>query len=157
MYRHAETGLELPNFIGAYQRGQIGSYPASSCQTGIAVPYHSPAAEGTVFVRPLGSDSRETASDLIEENLNLVKAMEANGKYTNVTIFRSSGVDERPGWQKAGFTCKSNNSFLASLIFCSVQRGYAFKIRITARNLSEEVNSFVKAVQELIDNFAARS
>jgi hypothetical protein len=151
MYRHSETRLELPDTIGSYKQGQIGSYPTSSGQTGIAIPYHAPDAEGTVFIRPLGPDSRETASDLIEENLNLVKAMEASGKYSNVTAYRSSGIDERPGWERAGFTTKSNNSILVSLIFCSVQRGYAFKVRVTARNLTEEVKAFVAAIQQLID------
>jgi hypothetical protein len=152
MYRHTGTGIELPDTIGPYQQGQIGSYPTSTGQTGIAIPYHAPGVEGTIFIRPLESHSRETAADLIEENLNLVKTMEANGKYTNVTTYRSSGVDERPGWERAGFTTKSDSSFLVSLIFCSVQRGYAFKVRITARNLSEQINAFVQAVQKLIDN-----
>jgi hypothetical protein len=155
MYRHSETGIELPDNVGSYKLGQIGSYPTSSGQTGVAVPYHAPGAEGTVFIRPLGPDSPETASDLIEENLNLVKAMEANGKYSNVTTFRSSRVDERPGWERAGFTTKSNDSILLSLIFCSVQRGYAFKVRVTASNLSEELKAFISAVQELIDEALA--
>jgi hypothetical protein len=152
MYRHSDTGLELPDNIGSYKQGQIGSYPTSSGQTGIAIPYHSPDAEGTVFIRPLAPGSPETATDLIEENLSLVKSMEEAKKYTNVTVYRSSGVEERPGWQRAGFTTMSEGSILASLIFCSVQRGYAFKVRITARNLSDEVKDFVKAVQELIDH-----
>jgi hypothetical protein len=152
MYHHIETGIKLPDAIGPYQQGQTGSYPTSSGQTGIAIPYHASGVEGTIFIRPLGPDSRETASDLIEENLNLVKAMEETGKYTNVTAYRSSGVDERPGWQRAGFTSKSDNSFMVSLIFCTVQRGYAFKVRITTRLLTDGVNAFVKAVQELIDN-----
>jgi hypothetical protein len=155
MYRHSESGIELPDSIGSYQQGQIGSYLTSSGQTGMAIPYHAPGAEGTVFIRPLGPDSRETTSDLIEENLSLVKAMETNGKYTNVTTYRSSGVDERLSWEKAGFTAKSDDSFLVSLIFCSVQRGFAFKIRITARSLSAEVNAFVQTLQELIDNAPA--
>jgi hypothetical protein len=155
MYRHSETGLELPDTIGTYKQGQIGSYPTSSGQTGVAIPFHAPGAEGTVFIRPLAPRSPETASDLIEENLNLVKAMEANGKYSAVTTYRSSGVDERPGWERAGFTTNSNDSILVSLIFCSVQRGYAFKVRVTARNLTEEVKAFVAAVQKLIDQAPA--
>lgn len=151
MYRHSETGLELPDTIGSYKQGQIGSYPTSSGQIGMAIPYHAPDAEGTVFIRPLAPHSPETASDLIEENLNLVKAMEANGKYSNVSTYRSSGIDERPGWERAGFASKSNESIFVSLIFCSVQRGYAFKVRITARNLTEEIKAFVTVVQELID------
>jgi hypothetical protein len=151
MYRHPETGIELPDNIGSYKQGQIGSYPTTDGQTGIAIPYHAEGAEGTVFIRPLAPNSPETASDLIQENLNLVKAMEAQGKYSNVTTFRSSGVDERPGWERAGFTTKSEKSFLVSLIFCSVQKGFAFKVRITARNLTEEVKGFVAAVQEIID------
>jgi hypothetical protein len=157
MYRHSETGIELPGSIGSYKQGQIGSYPTSDGQTGIAIPYHAPEAEGTVFIRPLASQSPETAWDLIEENLNLVKAMEASGKYTNVTVYRSSGVEERPGWYRAGFTTQSHGSILVSLIFCSIQRGFAFKVRITARKLSEEVKDFVAAVQEMIDEAAARS
>ena len=155
MYRHSESGIELPDNIGAYKQGQIGSYPTSSGRTGIAIPFHAPDAEGTVFIRPLGSGSHETASDLIEENLNLVKAMEANGKYSNVTTFRSSGADERPGWERAGFTANSQNSLLVSLIFCSVQRGFAFKVRITARKLSEDAKTFIQAVLELIDSASA--
>ena len=157
MFRHAETGIELPDTIGTYKQGQMGSYPTSSGQTGIAIPYHAPDAEGTVFIRPLASDSPETAWDLIEENLNLVKAMEANGKYINVTVYRSSGVEERPRWHRAGFTTQSGNSILVSLIFCSIQRGHAFKVRITARKLSEEVKDFVAVVQEIIDETATRS
>jgi hypothetical protein len=148
MYCHSETGIELPDNIGSYKQGQMGSYPTSDGQTGIAIPYH---AEGTVFIRPLAPDSPETALDLIQENLNLVKAMEAQGKYSNVTTFRSSGVDERPGWERAGFTTKSEKSILVSLIFCSVRKGFAFKVRITARNLTEDVKAFVAAVQEIID------
>jgi hypothetical protein len=155
MYRHSETGVELPDNIGAYKQGQIGSYPTSSGRTGIAIPFHAPDAEGTVFIRPLDCDSHETASDLIEENLNLVKAMEVNGKYSNVTTYRSSGVDERPGWERAGFTANSQNSLLVSLIFCSVQRGFAFKVRITARKLSEDVRGFIQAVLEFIDRGSA--
>jgi hypothetical protein len=157
MYCHPETGIELPDTIGSYQLGQVGSYPTSDGQTGIALPYHAPDAEGTVFIRPMAPNSSETAWDLIEENLTLVKAMEANGKYTNVTFYRSSGVEERPGWHRAGFTTQSGGSILVSLIFCSIQRGHAFKIRITARKLTEEVKTFVAAVQEIIDEAAMRS
>jgi hypothetical protein len=155
MYRHSETGIELPDFVGSFEQGQIGSYPTASGQTGVAIAYHAPGAEGTVFIRPLGPASRETASDLIEENLNLVKAMEANGKYSNVATYRSNRVDERPGWERAGFTTKSNDSVLVSLIFCSVQREYAFKVRVTARNLTEEVKAFVTAIQVIIDQAPA--
>jgi len=155
MYHHPETGIELPDVIGSYQQGQIGSYPTSSGHTGVAVPYHAPGVEGTVFIRPLESGSAETAADLLEENLTLVKAMEANGKYANVTIYRSNGEDERPGWLRAGFTTKSDRSAAVSLIFCNVQRGHAFKVRITARTLSEEIKAFVKSVQELIDQPSA--
>ena len=156
MYRHVETGIELPYNIGSYDQGQIATYPTSSGQTGIAIPYHATDAEGTVFIRPLGPDSAETASDLIEENLSLVKSMEAAGKYNKVTILGSrGGSHERPGWQRAGFTTQSNNSMLVSLIFCSVQKGHAFKIRVTARNLTEEIKHFVTAVQELIDQAPA--
>jgi hypothetical protein len=151
MYHHSESGIELPDSIDSFKQGEIGSYPTSSGQKGIAIPYHAPDGEGTVFIRPLAPDSPETASDLIEENLNLVKAMEASGKYANVTVYRSSGVEERAGWQRAGFTTQSDSSILVSLIFCSVQRGHAFKVRITARNLTEAVKAFVAAVQEIID------
>jgi hypothetical protein len=153
MYHRSETGIQLPDNIGSFKQGGIGSYPTSSGQTGIAIPYHALGAEGTVFIRPLGPNSHETAADLIQENL--VKAMEANGKYSNVTTYHSSGVDERQGWERAGFSAKSDNSFLVSLIFCSVQRAYAFKIRVTARNLTEDVKAFVKAVQEVIDSASA--
>ena len=108
-----------------------------------------------MFIRLFAFYFFETVSDLIEENLNLVKVMEVSGKYSNVTTYRSSGIDERPGWERAGFTTKSNDSILVSLIFCSVRRGYAFKVRVTARNLTEDVKGFVAAMQELIDQAPA--
>jgi len=157
MYYHSDTGIKLPDTVGPFQLGQAASYPTSSGQTGVAVPYHAREAEATVFIRPMESNSLESASDLLEENLSLVKRMEADGKYTNVNFYRSDGKEERPGWQRAGFTTKSNNLFRVSLIYCSVQRGHAFKIRVTAPNPTEDVKSFVKAVQELIDSATASS
>jgi hypothetical protein len=152
MYQHPDSGVELPDVIGPYRRGEVAPYEGSPGETGVAIAYHAPDAEGTVFIRRLAPDSKKTAAELIEENLTLVKALEQNGTYTNVTVFQSSGTGDRSGWARAAFTAHSKEAFLLSFVYCAVRSGYAFKVRLTARQLkAEEFQAFVKTVQEHLD------
>jgi hypothetical protein len=152
MYKHPETGIELATTIGPFAQGKIASYEVTPGQKGVAIPYHTPEAEATVFIRRLLPDSRETASFFIEESLGVAKAMEKSGKYQNLKIYGPPPGVETGEWKLGAFTARFNNMVAMSFIYCRIKQGHAIKLRITCKNPeNQDWEAFAKTVQEQVE------
>ena len=152
VYKEQRTGIEFPESIGSYKRGKATPYEAEPNKAGVAIEYRSEDAEVTIYVRARNEDHK-TSADFLKENLEAVKALEAQGQYSNVKIYEFSADKEKPGWKSAAFTSSSTNRFIVSFIHCKVASGHLVKIRATTGNPKNELlQSFTKSLQELIDN-----
>lgn len=153
VYEEQHTGIKFPEKIGNYERGKITPYEAEPKKSGIAIEYHAPDAEVTVYVRAAGNEEHKTSADFLKEALAGVKALEAEGKYSNVKIYEFSPEKERPGWKSAAFTSSSTNRFIISFIYCKVAASHLVKIRATTGNPKNELlQSFTKSLQEIVDS-----
>ena len=158
IYNEPETGIQLPEIIGVYHRGNVTPYEFEPGKTGVAIQYRSTDAEVTIYVRALGQEHAKTASDFLNESLAAVKDMEERGKYSNVKIYTVDPKKERPGWSSGAFTSKSSNRFLISYILCKIVPGHLVKIRASTGNPNNEpLQSFIGSTQEIVDNTSKKS
>jgi hypothetical protein len=89
----------------------------------------------------------------LKDSLAAIKALESQGKYSNVKIYETAAAKERPGWSSGAFTFSATNRFLVSFIYCKVESAHMFKIRATTGNPKDDkVQSFAKSIQEIVDN-----
>ena len=152
VYKEQRTGIEFPETVGTYKRGNITPYQPEPDKGGVAIAYQADDAEITVYVRALGNDANKDNAYFLEDALAGVKAMEAQGKYSNVKIYAFSADKEKVGWKSAAFTSKSEERFIVSFIYCTVVPGYLVKIRATTGNpKNESLQSFIKALQDVVD------
>jgi hypothetical protein len=148
VYEEQNSGIKFPETIGAYKREKVTPYQAAPGKAGVAVAYQSGDAEVTIFVRALGDDAGKTTEYFLQDSLAGVKALEAQGKYSNVKIYEFSSEKEKPGWKSAAFTSSSTNRFLVSFIYCKVTSGYAVKIRASTGNpKNESLQTLLKSLQ----------
>jgi hypothetical protein len=154
IYVEGRSGIKFPETIGTYKRGKAAPYEAESGKAGVAIEYQSNDAEVTVFVRALGNDAGKTSAYFLQDTLAGVKALEDQGKYSNVKIYEASPDKERLGWKSAAFTSSSTNRFLVSFIYCKVAAsGYVVKIRASTGNpKNDPLQSLIKNLQEMVDN-----
>jgi hypothetical protein len=153
VYKEQRTGIEFPETIGTYRRGKATPYEAEPGKAGVAIEYRAEDAEVTIYVRALGNEARKTSAEFLKDSLAGVKALEAQGKYSNVKIYEFSSDKEKPGWKSAAFTSSSTNRFLISFIYCTVASGHFVKIRATSGNPKNELlQSFTKSLQEIVDH-----
>jgi hypothetical protein len=156
MYKHPETGIELPAAIGPFAQGKVAAYEVTPGQNGVAIPYHTPDAEATVFIRRLLPGSSQTASFFVEESLGVAKAMEKSGKYQKVKIYGFPPDLETDGWKRGAFTAHINNMIAMSFIYCRIKDGHAIKLRITCRNpKNPDWEAFAETVREQVDKAQA--
>jgi hypothetical protein len=152
-YKEQRSGVAFPETIGAYKRGKVTPYEAEPGKAGVAIEYRSKDAEATVYVRTSTTGDYKTSEDFLKDTLAGIKALEAQGKYSNVKIYEVSADKEKPGWKSAAFTSSSTNRFIVSFIYCKVASGYSVKIRATTGNPKDDLlQSFTKAIQELVDH-----
>src|SRR5262245_7830338 len=85
VYKEQSTGIEFPETIGTYKRGKIFPYEFERGKKGVVIEYSAADAEVTVYVRPRDEDHQD-AADYLKETLAGVKALEAQGRYSNVKI-----------------------------------------------------------------------
>lgn len=153
VYKDQRTGIEFPETVGGFKRGKTTSYEAEPRKAGVAIEYRSEDAEVTVYVRALGDEIHKTSIDFLKESLAGVKALEAQGQYSNVKIYAFSADKERPGWKSAAFTSSSTNHFIISFIYCKVVTGHLVKIRATTPNpKNDPLQSFARSIQDIVDN-----
>ena|SRR5664279_290268 len=153
VYKEQRTGIEFPDTVAGFRRGQVSPYGAEPGKAGVAIEYQSEDAGATVYVRTAGNDSRKTSAEFLKESLAAIKVLESQGKYSNLKIYESALEKERPGWSSGAFTSGSTNHFLVSFIYCKVDSAHMFKIRATTGNpKNDKVQSFAKSIQELADN-----
>ena len=158
VYDEQRSGIKFPETIGTYKRGKATPYEVEPGKAGVAVAYESDDAEVTIYVRALGDDAAKTSVYFLQDSLAGVKALEAQGKYSNVKIYESSPDKERPGWKSAAFTSSSTNRFLVSFIYCKVASDYVVKIRASTGNpKNDQLRSFIKSLQEMVDNAPKKS
>ena len=151
-FSHAETGISLPDTIAGFTRGDATKYEVAPGETGVAIPYHAPEVEVTIFIRHIDPQKITSPASLIEENLAVVKQLEASGTYSNVKIFKSADDSGTPGWSKAAFIADSEKGFLASFIYATLKADYAIKARITTTNpKNESVPKFVAEFQKIVN------
>src|SRR5947199_335473 len=103
VYKENRTGIEFPETIGTYKRGKATPYEAEPGKPGVAVEYRAEDAEVTVYVRALGNEAGKTSAEFLKDTLAGIKALEAQGKYSNVKIYESNSDKERSGWKSAAF------------------------------------------------------
>ena len=152
-FKEQRSGIEFPDKIGAYKRGKVTPYEAEPGKAGVAIEYRSEDAEATVYVRASAGGDYKTSEEFLKDTLRGIKALEAQGQYSNVKIYEVSADKEMPGWKSAAFTSSSTNRFIVSFAYCKVATGYSVKIRATTENPKNELlQSFSKAVQELVDH-----
>jgi hypothetical protein len=153
VYEEQRSGIKFPDTIGVYKRGKAMPYEAEPGKAGVAIEYASNDSEVTIYVRALGADAAKTSADFLQESLAGVKALEAQGKYSNVKIYGSSPDKERPSWKSAAFTSSSTNGFLVSFIHCKVDSAYMVKIRASTGNPKNHLlQALTKSLQEIVDN-----
>ena len=153
VYKEQRTGIEFPETIGRYKRGTVTPYEAEPDKAGVAIEYRSDDAEVTIYVRKAGDDAHKTSAEFLKDTLAGIKALEAQGQYSNVKIYEVSADKERPGWKSAAFTSSSTNRFIVSFIYCKAASGHLVKIRATTGNpKNEPLQSFTKSLQEVVDN-----
>ncbi|MDB6064481.1 MAG: hypothetical protein JWR26_689, partial [Pedosphaera sp.] len=135
IYKETQTGMEFPEAIGSYKRGKVTPYEYEPGKKGVAIQYRAKDGEVTIYVRALGEkEVQKTSADFLKENLEAVKALEAQGQYSNVQFYDFSAEHERPGWKSGAFTSKSTNYFLMSFIYCKAASGHLVKIRASTGN-----------------------
>lgn len=157
VYKEQRSGIEFPETIGTYKRGKITPYEAEPGKAGVAIEYGSEDAEVAIYVRALGDEAHKTSAELLKDSLAGVMALEAQGQYSNVKIYKSSPDKERPGWKSAAFTSSSTNQFIASFIYCKAASGQLVKIRATTVNPKNDLlQSFTKSLQEIVDNVSKK-
>ena len=119
----------------------------------MAIEYRSEDAEVTIYVRASGNGFPKTSEEFLKDTLAGIKALEAQGQYSNVKIYEFSADKEIPGWRSAAFTSSSTNGFIVSFIYCKVASGYLVKIRATTGNpKNDPLQLFAKSLQEIVDN-----
>lgn len=151
-YKEPRTGIEFPEKVGVYQRGNTTPYHPEPDKDGVAVAYQAEDTEVTVYVRALGNEANKDSAYFLEDTLAVVKALEAQGKYSNVKIYAFSADKEKAGWKTAAFTSTSEHRFLVSFIYCTVLPGYLVKIRATTGNpKNESLQPFIKTLQDVVD------
>jgi hypothetical protein len=152
-YKEQRTGIQFPDAVAGFKRGQVSPYEAEAGKAGVAIDYRSEDAEVTVYIRASSDESPNTSAEFLKESLAAVKVLESQGKYSNVKIYKSDPGKERPGWSSGAFTSSSTNHFLVSFICCKVVPGHMFKIRASTGNPNnDKLQSFTKSIQELLDN-----
>lgn len=151
-YKEHRSGIEFPDAVGHYKRGEITPYEAEPGKRGVAIEYRAEDAEITIYVRSLGNELSKTSADFLKENIAAIKELERRGQYSNVKIYEFSPDKETPGWKTAAFTSTSANRFLISFICCKVIPGNFVKIRASTGNpKNEAMQSFIKSVQGIVD------
>jgi len=156
-YREKSTGIEFPDVIGSYKRGKISSYEAEPGNGGVAIEYRAEDAEVTVYTRNTGADSHLTSADYLKDSLAGIKELEKRGQYSNVKIYEFSPEKERANWKSAAFTSQSKDRFIISFIYCTVVSNHLVKIRSTTGNpKNEELQSFVKKLQDVVDHVSQK-
>ncbi len=153
VYEEQRSGIKFPETIGAYKRGKATPYEAEPGKAGVAIAYASDDAEVTIYVRALGDDVGKTSAYFLQDSLAGIKALEAQGKYSNLKIYGTIPDKERPGWKSAAFTSSSTNYFLVSFIYCKVAPGYMVKVRASTGNpKNDPLQSLIKSIQEFVDD-----
>ena len=153
VYKEKRTGIEFPETIGSYKRGKVTPYEAEPNKAGVALEYRSDDAEVTIYVRASGNEAHKTSAEFLKDALAGVKALEAQGQYSNIKIYEFSADKERPGWKSAAFTSSSTNRFIVSFIHCKVASGHLVKIRATTGNpKNDPLQLLAKNLQEIVDN-----
>ena len=152
VYKELRTGIEFPESIGSYKRGKVTPYEAEPNKAGVAIEYRSEDAEVTIYVRA-GDEAHKTSAEFLKDTLAGIKALEAQGLYSNVKIYEFNADKEKPGWKSVAFTSSSTNHFIVSFIHCKVASGHLVKIRATTGNpKNDPLQSFIKSLQEVVDN-----
>ena len=152
VYKEQRTGVEFPATMGNFKRGKVTPYEVEPGKPGVGIQYQSADAEITVYVRSSGGKTNVTSADFLNETLAGIKALEANGQYSNVKIYGFNPEKERPGWASAAFTSSGTNHFLISFIYCKATAEHLVKIRATTGNPNNELlQSVTKSLQELVD------
>jgi hypothetical protein len=152
-YKEPRTGIEFPEAVGSFKRGDVKPYEVETNKSGVLIQYSSKDAEATIFVRALGNEGHKTSADFLEETFAGVKALEAKGQYSKVKTYSSNAGTEKPGWKSGAFTSSSTNGFLASFIYCKVIPGYLVKIRAsTGTSKLDGLHSFATSIQEVVDS-----
>ena len=153
VYKEQRTGIEFPEKISGFKRGKVTPYEAEPKKAGVAIEYRSEDAEVTIYVRASGNEFPKTSEEFLKDTLAGIRALEAQGQYSNVKIYEFSADKEIPGWRSAAFTSSSTNRFIVSFIYCKVASGYLVKIRATTGNPKNDLlQSFTKSLQEVVDN-----
>ena len=153
VYKEQLSGIELPETIGRYKRGKARPYEHEPGKAGVSIEYRSDDAEVTVYVRALGDEAGQTSAYFLQDSLAGIKALEAQGIYSNVKIYGSIPDKERAGWKSAVFTSSSTNGFIISFIYCKVASDYLVKIRATTGNpKSDLLQSILKSLQDIVDH-----
>ncbi len=146
------TGIEFPDKIGEYKRGEVKTYAAEPDQVGVAIQYSSDSAAVSIYVRALGKDAQKTAEYFLKDSFAGVKAFEAQGTYSNVKIYEVSPEKEKPGWKSGAFTSSTTNRFIASFIHCKVVSGHLVKIRATVGSSKfDGAQACITSLQEIVD------
>jgi len=88
----------------------------------------------------------------LQDRLAGVKALEAQGIYSNVKIYGTIPDKERAGWKSAVFASSTTNGFIVSFIYCKVVSEYLVKIRATTSNpKSDLLVTILKSLQDIVD------
>jgi hypothetical protein len=153
VYKEQRSGIAFPETIGTYKRWKAAPYEHEPGKAGVAIAYRSDDAEVTVYIRALGDDVGKSSAYFLQDSLAGVKALEAQGMYSNVKIHESSPDKERPGWKSATFTSSFTNRPIVSYIYCKVASAYLVKIRATTDNpKNDRLQSLTKSLQSMVDH-----
>jgi hypothetical protein len=89
-YREKRGGVEFPEAIGSYKREKIAPYEAGGGKTGVAIGYRSEDADATIYIRDSTVGEYKTSEEFLEDSLRAIKALEAQGHYSNIKIYQFS-------------------------------------------------------------------
>ena len=151
-YREPRSGIEFPETIGSFKREKTTPYEAEPGKPGVAISYESGDAAVTIYLRAKGVSDHNTSEEYLKDSLAATKALEEQGKYSNVKIYEFDLSKEKAGWRTGAFTSRSDTHFLVSFILCKIAPGYLVKIRATTGNpKNDALQSFLGELQEFID------
>src|SRR5262245_33584103 len=86
VYKEPRSGVEFPQAIGLFKRGNAKPYSAEAGKAGVALPYRSNDAELTLYFRDVTGNPPQTTAAFLQDSLAAIKELETRGQYSNVKI-----------------------------------------------------------------------
>lgn len=149
VFRHVETGIELPDSFGGYQRGAPRTYGEGTPEAGVSIAFDHTAAAVTLYLRKATGASKDFAEKSVTEGIDAIRAM---GMLSQIQPKELPAALKRAGWSGAAVTGRIKDRPASSYILCTMRNGHLVKIRATTRTATDEgLDAFLGKLVEHLD------